>query len=52
MLRARMPDKFKAPGGNQVNVNAGQGAQIFVIGPEEQAKLVAARRRFLLGADA
>lgn len=45
MLRARMPDRFKAPGAS-VQVNAGAGANLLVIGPEEQAQLVANRRKY------
>ncbi len=46
MLRARMPGKFKAPGA-AVQINAGQGAQILVIGEAEKAELCANRRRYL-----
>lgn len=46
MLRAHMPDRFKTPGQAAVNISA-PGAQVLVIGPEEQAELAANRRRYL-----
>jgi hypothetical protein len=45
MLRAHMPDRFKAPGA-AVNINS-PGANVLIIGPEEQAELAAKRRRYL-----
>ncbi len=46
MLRGRMPGKFKQPGAS-VQINAGQGAQVLVIGEAEKAELCANRRRYL-----
>ena len=46
MLRAHMPDSFKTPGQAAVNISA-PGAQVLVIGPEEQAELSQNRRRYL-----
>ena len=46
MLRAHLPDRFKTPGQAAVKISA-PGAQVLVIGPEEQAELAANRRRYL-----
>ena len=46
MLRAHLPHRFKTPGQASVSINA-PGANVLVIGPEEQAELASNRRRYL-----